>query len=1193
MILSLPLAFLTLTAKAQKAQSVPARVTSPVSNAQRTQLRGTTHYASLATADMGALSGDTPLKHMILALQPSADQEKQLSALLAAQTTPSAPQYHHWLTPAEFGQRFGVADQDIQAITVWLQSQGFTVEQIPAGRRNIVFSGTVAQLQSAFSTSLHRFQVNGQTRIANNADPSIPTALAPVIAGFVSLNDKPHTAAHHEMGTFKLDRTHGTVTQISTPASTQTEQLAEGVAQSSGSGITPNFNASINGGTYHIVAPYDFATIYNLKPLWNEGIDGTGQTIAIVSRSNLDLSDVDKFRANFGLPAAKVNKILVGDDPGVTSDVPETALDVEWSGAVAKGATIDLVIGGSSLTTDGTDASALYIVNNDVAPVMSMSYGECELAMGPAGNLFYKTLWQQAAAQGQTVFVSTGDAGATTCDQGGSYATLGLSVNGLASTPYNVAVGGTDLYGTYANTATSWGTTNDPTTLASALTYVQEIPWNDSCGNSVLLGVLQAHSGYTDTTTAQLCNDSKVNTSNFRTLAGGGGGASNCLDTTDGTDATCTGGYAKPSWQTGTGVPNDSSRDIPDVSLFAGDGLWGSFYPYCVGSLTEDGICDMTSSTDIQGAGGTSFASPAFAGIMALVNQKTSAIQGNANPVLYQLAASQNSMDCSVESGSANGNCVFHDVDLAGNATPCFDYEISKDCVVSTTGNIWGVVSGNAAGKGYDMASGLGSVNITNLVNNWSSITAAQSSTTTTLTLSSTTAAYGAGPTATIAVASSTGTPTGDVTVLASGQTGRQYSDPQATLSAGQASLTLSQLPVGTYPVTAHYAGDGSFASSDSDAQTITVSKAATTLTVLPTRTTVTPTTPSLLTLTIAAAGAGAAPTGTVSIVNTTTGVSLGSYTVQASSTAATATANADISSTQLQGGNNVLSLSYSGDDNYLASNLQQTLSVTSPLTIALSSSSLTLTAGGAATTATTTATIAAASGAALAYPITLACTGTLPSGASCSLSNSVLSSPTTTSTVTVAYNPLAAANTAKPLPTGRSSLPAVLAGLLAAFGLISRRKRVASITLLTVASVSLLFPIVGCGNSSTSSTLTLKSSTTSTTPGSPVTFSATLLGHGSSHPLTGIVTVNDSYLGSVRTLGSASVALDGTAAVVASSLGTGTHSVSALYAGDSTFPTASSSAVSITVSSSAALQITATDANGQKVAAPLEVTLQ
>jgi subtilase family serine protease len=317
-------------------------------------------------------------------------------------------------------------------------------------------------------------------------------------------------------------------------------------------------------------------------PLWNAGIDGTGQTIAIVGETNIHITDIENFRSLFGLPAKDPTIILNGPDPGVDGDETEALLDVSWSGAVAKNATIDLVVSASTETSLGVDLSALYIVDNNVAPVMSESYGECEATLGNAGNAFYNALWQQAAAQGITVVIAAGDGGSAGCDDFDteSVAVDGLAVSGFASTPYNVALGGTDFNQTPATAPNYWNATNDPTTGASAKSYIPETTWNDSCAG---FGIGQ-------------CADN----SNFLNIISGSGGPSSC-STTDNNTGACS-GYSKPSWQTGAGVPSDGVRDLPDVSLFASNGFNGSFYIICeadAGFFGTQETCSLATDTSL------------------------------------------------------------------------------------------------------------------------------------------------------------------------------------------------------------------------------------------------------------------------------------------------------------------------------------------------------------------------------------------------------------------------------------------------------------------------------------------------------------------------------------------------------------------------------------------------------------------
>jgi subtilase family serine protease len=481
-------------------------------------------------------------------------------------------------------------------------------------------------------------------------------------------------------------------------------------------------------------------------------------------------------------------------------DELETDLDMEWAGSVAKGATIDVVVSESTNTTAGVDLSALYIVDNNLAPVMSESYGACELDMGTAGNLFYNQLWQQAAAEGITVFVSTGDSGSAVCDRGSEGAMHGLAVNGVSSTPYNIAVGGTD-FDDLQDTATYWSSTNNPATYASALSYIPERTWNDTCTNSEFFSLTGDKDAESD------CNDSSSGYwPYFLNPVGGSGGASNCTTSTDQSVSSCGGGYAKPSWQTGTGVPADRKRDVPDVSLFAGNGLNASVYLVCETDIYAG--C-QGSIYSMVGVGGTSASAPAFAGIMAMINQKTQSRQGNANYVFYPLAA-QPGASCN-SSGPPGSSCIFNDVTVGTVAMPCVTG--SPNCVTNTPSDQYGVLSGYDTTAGYDLATGLGSVNIANLVNNWETVSFQP--TVSTLSLNPRTNIKHGSPVnlnLTVAPQTGTGTPTGLVSLLTSaGPSAGTY-----TLADGSVTATTSLLPGGSYTVTTHYAGDGTFGASDS-----------------------------------------------------------------------------------------------------------------------------------------------------------------------------------------------------------------------------------------------------------------------------------------------------------------------------------------------------------------------------------------
>jgi subtilase family serine protease len=595
---------------------VRPRITRPPDDSVVVRLPGHTHAAVGVATLLGRAPANQPMERVLMQLRSSPEQAAALEQLLAEQQDPTSPRYHAWLTPEEFGARFGPAQEDIDRIVGWLQSRGFQVTEVAGGRRAIEFSGTAAQVESAFHTEINHYLWNGVRHTANGSDISIPEALAPVVAGVASLHDFGARPLHH------------VVRAISPEA---------------------NFAGGVRG-----LAPYDFATIYNVSSLWNAGFDGAGQSIAIVGQTDIKLSDIAGFRATFALPANVPQVIVNGKDPGIVSgDETEADLDVEWAGAVAKGATIKFVTSASTSASDGVTLSAQYIVSHAVAPVMSVSYGLCEALMG-SGNTFYGSLWQQAATEGIAVFVAAGDTGSAGCDvayssSGGKNATTparsGFGVSGLASSQYNVAVGGTEFNDT-ASPSTYWSASNN-SQMASALGYIPEVAWNES-----------------SYTTAGAAGNS---------LYAGGGGAS--------------GVWPRASWQTGPGVPSGTARLVPDVSLTAAG---------------HDGYV-MEQEGALYLVGGTSASTPSFAGLMAIVNQYTGTSNGNPNARLYALAAQTPS--------------IFHDVTAGGNAVPCAGG--SPNCSAAAPGANVGKMNGYSAGQGYDLATGLGSVNAYLLATNF------------------------------------------------------------------------------------------------------------------------------------------------------------------------------------------------------------------------------------------------------------------------------------------------------------------------------------------------------------------------------------------------------------------------------------------------------------------------------------------
>jgi subtilase family serine protease len=709
-------AILSLFAMRVSAQTSIAQpqITQVVDDTKLTVLHGNTHPMARAEFDRGAAPADLPAERMQLVLKRSPAQQAALDKLIAEQQDKSSPNYHRWLTPAEFGRQFGAADQDVQTITAWLGSRGFQVSKPSDGRSVIEFSGNVAQVQETFHTSIHKFVVNGEDHWANTSDPSIPTALTPVVAGVNTL---------HNFFPKPSSRAKAAPTRSQNAA---TNSVRPGVT------FTGNFDCGLTVVTDCFgIGPADFGTIYNVTPLWNAGIDGTGQTIAIVADSNIVIQDNTDFRNLFSLPAKDPVVTVNGTNPGTNSDEVEAILDVEWAGAVARNANINLVVSAGTNTQFGGDLSDTFIVNENPTPsILSESFGACELSLGSVENAFLNSTWSQAATEGITVIVSTGDNGSAACDipapAVGScgfsanatvqVASCGLQVNGLASTPFNIAVGGTE-FNDIANPLNFWSINNTATTLGSALSYIPERTYNDTCTDPAVwltfFGLASAEAA---------CNNSVVqnqpNTPNsvndfFASVSAGSGGASNCT-TFDGTDPlSCTGGYPKPSWQVAL-TPLDTKRDLPDVSMFSGDGtISGSFYIVCNRDFSGiTGSCNLSNGNFLN-VGGTSVSAQAFAGIMALVDQKNESKEGNANTVLYPLALAS-AGDCNSAGPPATG-CVFNDITVGTIAMPCSAG--TENCVVNTPGDLIGVLSGFSAGAGYDLATGLGSVNAANLVN--------------------------------------------------------------------------------------------------------------------------------------------------------------------------------------------------------------------------------------------------------------------------------------------------------------------------------------------------------------------------------------------------------------------------------------------------------------------------------------------
>jgi hypothetical protein len=657
-------------------------ITARTEENNRVTLRGNTRSEAIAANDRGRLADTTKLEHMFLLLQRAPEREQALVTMIDQLHDPKSPNFHKWLAPEQIGANYGVGDADLRVITGWLESHGFSVNQTYTNRMMIDFSGTTGQVRTAFHTEIHELSVNGEKHMANMSDPEIPAALAPAVKGVVSLNDfRPQKMMKHAMKGTGADFT-----------------------------ISPGcgFLTSLRDATPSCEAlmPADLATIYNLNPLFTAGISGKGQTVVVIEDEDAySLGDWSSFRKVAGLarayPYGTISQTHPGNctDPGDLNDTTddEVAIDMEWASAAAPNAAIQVAVCADTATTFGGLIALENILNAPGASttgpaIISISYGESESQNGATQNAAYNTTYQQGAAEGVSIFVSSGDEGPASSNANGADSTRGITVSGFTSTPYNISVGGTDFADSYQGTqSTYWAPTNSPSSYGSALSYMPEIPWNDSCADNLIINFLGSYyssnliNGFGPSGSG-LCNTYPFNTtSTLLTTGSGSGGPSNCaigVPTTPGAPAsggTCA-GYAKPSWQSVVGNPSDGVRDIPDVSLMAANGVWNHFYIICMSNPAEvsSGYASPCSNPvqDWPGFGGTSVSSPIWAGIQALVNQKTGERWGNANTVYYAIASGEYGASGNAACNSSLGNaigagCVFNDVTQGSIYLPC------------------------------------------------------------------------------------------------------------------------------------------------------------------------------------------------------------------------------------------------------------------------------------------------------------------------------------------------------------------------------------------------------------------------------------------------------------------------------------------------------------------------------------------
>lgn len=694
---------------------------SNVNGNTRVALPHTIPAKAMSATDLGPASASRVLDGVTLHFNMAAAQQSALNQLLVDQQNPGSPRYHQWLTPEQFGAQFGLGTQDLAKVAAWLTGQGLTITGTSRSNTFITVSGSVAQVQRAFGTSIHSLLADGERHFANITDPMLPAGIAQVVTTISGLHN------------FRL-KPRARIRQV--PATAQPDALH------------PQFTSSISGS--HFVTPGDFYTIYNINPLLSSNVNGTGISIAVVGQVDISLSDVAAFRAASGLSANPPTIKLFGPDPGVAvsstsnpglGDLDEAQLDVEWSGAVAPSANIIYVNSKDVLNT-----SLVQAIDNNVAPIVSISYGLCEAGAGSANLASFNQLFQQANSQGITVVGPTGDSGATDCDSGTAIASSGLAVDFPASSPNVTAVGGTMFN---EGSGTYWTSASGSDVISSATGPIPEQVWNESSTSG---------------------------------LAAGGGGSSAF--------------FTKPVWQTGNGVPPDSARDVPDLALNAASGHDG--YLFCSQGSCTNGFRNRSNNLNV--VGGTSVGAPSFSGILALVQQKIGSRIGNANPTIYGLA-------------TISG--VFHDTMSGNNDSPCLAG--TPNC--PNGGNI-----GYTATQGYDLATGWGSIDAFNFVNNWTSVTPAGTinatnnvSSYTTLTTSTSLCALSSGSMALNVTVTNGGSsavivPTGTVQFLIDNAA---VGGP-VLLTAGTASFSLntSALSSGGHAISATYSGDTNFAPS-------------------------------------------------------------------------------------------------------------------------------------------------------------------------------------------------------------------------------------------------------------------------------------------------------------------------------------------------------------------------------------------
>jgi hypothetical protein len=1003
-------AWLCSTVLMAQSSSVAPRIISDVNEQSLKALQGNVPLLARAEFDQGEASPSTQMNHMRLVLSRSSEQQAALDSYLAQLQDKSSPNYHKWLTPEQFGQLYGPADSDIATLVTWLESHGLQVETVSKGRTNIAFNGTVSQVEEAFHTSIHTFQTSEQQFYSNTTDPLIPSALAPVVKGVAHLNTiRPRPQSHRVSRSIFNPHSKLLNSDDSTPANRPRAGLTESACEN-----------------FLYMTPSDAATIYDTPNSFNANFTsgtsytGSGVNIGIGGDATITASIVGTYRSTFlgssTTPTLNycTSSSSCSSTPGsgyVADDADEAYLDTELSGGMAPGATI-YYYASTDLVT-GIEAA----IDANVVDIFSLSFGECEQNLSTSDNAQINGWYEQAAAQGIAVTVSSGDSGSAACDGDTAKATTvakyGLSVSGFASTPYNIAVGGTDFYGLESSftsySSASLGTAGAPTYYRTVLAtgphngYIPESIWNDS----IVDDTQQINDD--ESWTSKSGNCGSVLCSSLANIVAGSGGASSCstnnsVDNANNTvtPGSCISGYSKPAWQTGAGVPADGVRDIPDVSMMSGNGYDGATWLVCDGdtyylandscSSTTKGVlnCSNISGGYFDGFGGTSTAAPAFAGVLALVQQNTGSRLGQAAQVLYSI----------YNSGTTTASKVFHDVTVGNNSVPCTSG--SPNCVANLLG--YDFETGYNALTGFDLASGMGSVDAAQLVNYWS--TASSTSTATvalSLTPSTGSITTMQSLTVKVSVTGTSTTPTGNVTLSGGGY----LSSVEALSTSGSAGVYTFTIPAGSLAagsdtLTAIYNADAS-----NSTYGIATGTASVTVTGLTATVTVTPASGSIdsnqsYNVTVTVSGSStqeSSPTGNVTLTS-------GSYNSGAQALGTTGCTSGScvtitIPANSLSSGSDTLTAAYSGDADYVSGTGTTTVTVTTSVFALAATTPASIAPG-----ASTTSIITVSSSTQYSGTVTLTCALTSsPSGAaylpSCSSGSNTVTLSSSAASVT------------------------------------------------------------------------------------------------------------------------------------------------------------------------------------------------